>query len=67
METGKWRNAEDEDNIMQTKDEAEEGNKDVAPHLPKLKTESWTEHAKKLHSFGPDKFRVKLSEWWILL
>jgi hypothetical protein len=67
METGKWGMESDEEESLQTKDKVEKSKKENTKPSPQLETKSWAEHAKKFHSFGPGRDRVKPSEWWILL
>ncbi|PMD42010.1 hypothetical protein L207DRAFT_580690 [Hyaloscypha variabilis F] len=66
METGKWREEEDDEETLH-KDNVEKSNNEEAKSPPPTKAKSWTKHAKKFHSFGPDRDKVKPSEWWILL
>jgi hypothetical protein len=65
METGNWRE-EDEEETLQEKEKVEKSNKETKSS-PQQEAKSWNEHAKKFHSFGPDRDRMKPSEWWILL
>ena len=68
METGKWTSGvSDDEEYLQTKDETQMSEEGEVPKPPQEQADSWIEHAKKFHSFGPDRGRVKPSEWWILL
>ncbi|PMD53183.1 uncharacterized protein K444DRAFT_646874 [Hyaloscypha bicolor E] len=67
METGNWGEEKDEEGKLQKMDKVEKSNKEDTKSSSQPKAESWTEHAKRFHSFGPDRDRVKPSEWWILL
>jgi hypothetical protein len=62
MEIGKWEKEEDDEETLQTKDNIEKSNKETKSS-PQQEAKSWTEHAKKFHSFGPERDKVKPSEW----